>query len=226
MKNFLLGAGKLATAFVSAIVALAVLGILANFGYEAYKKRQAKPFEETKIWTEDLSQHLGMTLMARTKLVDNSMYLSTNFTGSPPFLTDPSLVQRNRDGAITVSFSDADGFKLHEEKINMSAFTSNVNDKGEKAGLEYQSTKYMDVAQYARIASIGVSWHLETKPIPAVVQRDTPNLLDHCAPNISRAERLKRLGAHGQIRESGKDSYEVGLRSLHFFYDGSLLSCN
>lgn len=225
MKDFFKGAAKIGVALFGAVVALALLGTIASIGYEAYKKRQVKPLEATKFWTEDLSQHLGMTLTARTKLVDGTIYLSTLFVGSPPFLTDPRLAARNRDGAITVSFADADGFKLHEEKIPISSFTSRLNDKGEKAGLEYQSSQYMDAEKYERIAHVDVSWNLDTKPVPAMVPKEAPELPDHCAPNLSRAERMKRLGAHGQIREAGKDNYEVGSRSLYFFYDGSLLTC-
>ncbi|MGE0349840.1 hypothetical protein [Hydrogenophaga sp.] len=225
MKEFFRGAAKIAVALVVAVVALALLGAIANYSFEAYKKRQAEPFEVTKVWTKDLSQHLGMNMMARTKLVDDSMYLFANFVGAPTFLTDPRLAARNRDGAITVSFADADGFKLHEERIPLSAFTAILNDKGEKAGLEYQSSQFFGMEKYARIAEVDVSWTIETAPIAAIAPKEKPDLPDHCAPNISRSERMKRLGAHGQIREAGKDHYEVGARSLVFFYDGSLLTC-
>lgn len=225
MKDFFRGTAKIALALVIAVVALAILGVGANFGYESYQKRQAKPFEETKQWKEDLSQHLGMNMIARTKLVDGSMYLVAKFIGSPSFLTDPRLAARNRDGSFTISFSDADGFKVHEETILLSAFTSNLNAKGEKAGLEYQSSQYIGLEKYARIADVDVAWTIDTEPIPVAAPSDKNELPDHCAPNISRAERMKRLGAHGQVREAGKDQYEVGNRSLHFFYDGSLLNC-
>lgn len=225
MKDFFKGAAKISLALVLAVVALTVLGVGANLGYEAYKEKQAKPYEETKYWIEDLSQHLEMKMSARTKLVDESMYFIVNFVGSPPFLTDPRLAARNRDGSFTISFLDADGFKVHEEKVLLTAFTSNLNEKGEKAGLEYQSTQFMSVDKYARFADIEVAWTIDTKAIPLAAPRDTPELPDHCAPNLSRAERMRRLGAHGQIREAGKDNYEVGNRSLYFFYDGSLLTC-
>ncbi len=45
MKDFFRGAAKIALALVIAVVALAILGVGANFGYESYQKRQAKPFE-------------------------------------------------------------------------------------------------------------------------------------------------------------------------------------
>ena len=48
---------------------------------------------------------------------------------------------------------------------------------------------------------------------------------DHCAPNLSKAERLKRLGLKGTVRETGANSYIAGGSYVTFSYYGDLVSC-
>ena len=50
---------------------------------------------------------------------------------------------------------------------------------------------------------------------------------DPCAPNLSRAERLRRLATFGQVRETGLETYEAGTHSvtLGFGYGVGLISC-
>ena len=50
---------------------------------------------------------------------------------------------------------------------------------------------------------------------------------DHCAPNLSRAERLKRLALKGNVRETGADTYTNGSGFVSFYDSGnSLRQCN
>lgn len=50
---------------------------------------------------------------------------------------------------------------------------------------------------------------------------------DHCAPNISRAERLKRLQEnYGQVRQTGSSSFVAGGHSISFLTGNRLYSCN
>jgi hypothetical protein len=49
---------------------------------------------------------------------------------------------------------------------------------------------------------------------------------DHCAPSLSRAERLKRLAMFGTVRETGKDTYSAGGRSVMLGWDGGVIYCN
>lgn len=48
---------------------------------------------------------------------------------------------------------------------------------------------------------------------------------DHCAPNLSKAERLKRLALKGKVRETGANSYSAGSGYVTFNYSGDLISC-
>lgn len=47
---------------------------------------------------------------------------------------------------------------------------------------------------------------------------------DHCAPDISRAERLKRLGLRGELRQTGDNSYRAGQYGVSFYLN-DLLTC-
>jgi hypothetical protein len=47
---------------------------------------------------------------------------------------------------------------------------------------------------------------------------------DHCAPNLSKEERLRRLALKGPIRETGFDTFSNSGGSVQFSY-GTLISC-
>lgn len=55
--------------------------------------------------------------------------------------------------------------------------------------------------------------------------KDDPVVLDHCAPGLSKQERLKRLEQHGTVRETGAGQFEAGMNAIVFSYDGSLAYC-
>lgn len=50
------------------------------------------------------------------------------------------------------------------------------------------------------------------------------NLEDHCAPDLSRAERKRRLSKFGTIRETGLGTYEAGAHRL-VLSDSTVISC-
>lgn len=52
-----------------------------------------------------------------------------------------------------------------------------------------------------------------------------PFKLDHCSPDLSKAERLERLGLKGELRQTRENSYQAGQYSLSFYSDGGLLFC-
>lgn len=55
---------------------------------------------------------------------------------------------------------------------------------------------------------------------------DTPKLneLDHCAPNISEAERLKWLALNGVVRKTSDETYKAGNYEITYV-GGSLTHC-
>ncbi|MFJ4393720.1 hypothetical protein [Pseudomonas sp. NPDC089396] len=232
MKNFFLAAAKLATSIFLAGLALTIVIAIFFWGTKSYEKSQAKQYETIREWSEDLTANLGFKIQVKTKVVSNQLLLSMNVVGYPAYLSDPRLAERNERAQIIVHFVDQDGFRVFSRPIGLSAFSYVVGAKGEKIGLQAQLQEYVSVEDYKRFEHFQVEWTLETQappapaPTPAPVAQKEKRLLDHCAPNLSRAERLKRLSMHGELRETGSGSYSAGFRSVIFLSDGTLLSCH
>jgi hypothetical protein len=72
-------------------------------------------------------------------------------------------------------------------------------------------------------------WNMNTTPpklnrvAPDAAKPDL--VADHCAPNISKSERLKRLSTHGTLRETGLNEFSAGSRSITFLSTTELLNC-
>jgi hypothetical protein len=223
--GFFKGALKIAVAIVLSIVALSILGGIAAYIYENHQKSKATPYEVVKRWSFDATEPLGLKLTGKTKLVDNSMYIDLLFSGNPPYLKYAS----NRPDAnrqITIYFKDKDGFKVYEKSIGLHEFTTMV-DKGTPVGLAFEFDVFMALDTYARFDHIDLTWNLDTAEPKLLVDSDVlgQEKPDHCAPNLSKAERLKRLARHGTLRETGLNEYSAGGRSIHFLNSSELLSC-
>jgi hypothetical protein len=54
---------------------------------------------------------------------------------------------------------------------------------------------------------------------------ETDQNSSHCAPNLSRQERINRLARKGQLRQTSENSYSAGLSSVSFSFTGALISC-
>ena len=94
--------------------------------------------------------------------------------------------------------------------------------------MNFEADEYIDVATYASFSKLNVQWNLNTELPASEAQTETSPEAgpDHCAPNLTKAERLKRLSTHGKLRQTGDGAYAVGYRTVTFFtYDNSLLSC-
>ena len=228
LNEFFRGTMKVAVAIVAAVVVLSVFGWGVWRFQDMKEKADAKQYESIKPWHVDLKENLQMTLLARTKLVEGRLRAEVNIDGYPAYLTDPRLQAKNRDAGITLLFQDKDGFKVHAKPIAIREFSGIVDSKGERAGLRYEFDDYMDVADYARMSQLRVEWTLETAIPPTPVATKSLEGVDgdQCAPNLSKAERLKRLAKHGSLREAGAGSYQAGNHEVMFnTYDGSLVYC-
>lgn len=53
---------------------------------------------------------------------------------------------------------------------------------------------------------------------------ETNTLVDPCAPDLSRAERLRRLSSFGSVRQTGDENYEAGSHSILFSF-GNMIYC-
>lgn len=228
INDFFRSAFKAAVAIFMAVIALSIVGWGLWKAQDIWAKRDAKQYEVIKQWPIDLKEHLQINLLVRTKLVDGTLFAEVGIDGYPAYLSDPRLEVKNRSASLSLLFRDKDGFKVHSKSIQIVAFSGIVNAKGKKSGLKYQFDEYMSPETYARLAGLDVEWTLETVlPVSnSPATEAVAQLPDHCAPNLLKAERLKRLAQHGELRQTGDGMYSVGYRSLHFFtYDGSLISC-
>lgn len=233
-KEFFRSIGKLSVAlFLAAISVVFVIYAYTSVS-EAYQKKKDEKYEVISEWSDDLKV-IGFNAKARTKVVNGYLYVQLAFDGHPAYLTHPSLAQKNRDAEFILKFIDNDKFELFERRIKLSQFTTNVNENGKPAGLQHQFTAPIETATYAKFQTLDIAWTFETA-IPEAVQQaarapknDRPSSADstdHCAPGLNRSERLRRLALNGTLRESAKDSYSAGSKSVMFFYDGSVLYCN
>ena len=222
IKDFLRGTLRLAIAFLLALIGLAAVVATYLHVKESRELEAAKPFEEVRNWQVDLKDPLGVDVRARTKLVASRLLVSIDVAGHSKYFAD----SRNRGGSLNFEFIDKDGFKVADHPVKLSEFTTIVGKNGEPIGLQHQYDEYFNLERYRQFSRMQVGWNLITEPAPTSEAQAVKPKLDHCAPNLSKAERLKRLAQYGPLRETGTGSYSAGGRSVTFFeYDGSLLNC-
>lgn len=220
------GALKIAVAIVLAMVALAILGGIGSYVYEAHQKSKAQPYEAVKRWSYDASETLGLKFTGNTKLVDSRLYADLRFNGYPPYLKYAANAAPNSQASITILFKDKDGFKVYQKSVGLREFTTML-DKGVPAGLAYEYDEFISVEIYARFDHVELTWNLDTNA-PKIDSNPDPvkaEGADHCAPNITKAERLKRLSRYGTVRETGLNEYSAGGRVITFLNSTELLNC-
>ena len=219
MKDFFRASLRTAVAFFLALIGLAIAFGIYSWLKDSYDRQEAKPFEEVRDWKFDLKDSIGVETQARTKLVAGTLMASVEVIGYPKYFSDP----RNVSASLIFEFLDKDGFKIISQPVKLSEFTTVIGKNGENTGLRYQFEEYAGLEKYKRLSRMQVGWNIITE---ATAQAPAAKpILDHCAPSISKAERLKRLSQHGTLRETGTGQYSAAGHSLHFFYDGSLLNC-
>lgn len=220
MKEFFRASLRTAVAFFFALIGLAIAIGSYSWLKDSYDIQEAKPFEEVRDWNFDLKDSIGVETKARTKLVAGTLMASVEIIGYSKYFADP----RNANASLIFEFLDKDGFKIISKPVKLSEFTTVVGKSGGNAGLRYQFEEYSGLDKYKRFSRMQVGWNIITE---AAAQTPVAKpILDHCAPSISKAERLKRLSQHGTLRETGTGQYSASRHSLHFFYDGSLLNCD
>ena len=219
MKDFLKSSLRTAAAIFLALIGVAIAVGIYSWAKNVYDRQQAKPFEDVRDWRFSLKDAVGLETRVRTKLVASTLLVSIEVIGYPKYLSDP----RNLNGSLNFEFLDKDDFKIISKPVKISEFTTVVGRGGEKTGLVYQFEEYTDLERYKRFSRMQVGWNLVTDLAPKPMAKKPT--LDHCAPSISKDERLKRLAQHGTVRETGKGSYSASGHSLFFSGDGSLLIC-
>jgi hypothetical protein len=223
LKDFFKTSARIAVAIFLTLVGLAIAFGVFSWVKTAYDEEQAKPFEEVRNWEYDLDS-IHVISQARTKLIMSNLLVSVEIVGYPKYFSDT----RNSNGYFIFEFLDKDDFRIISKEVKLSEFTTLVGDDSKETGLSYQFEEYLGLEEYKRFSRMQVKWNLITEAVaPKPVSEPEPQpVLDHCAPNISKAERLKRLAQYGAVRETGTDEYSAADHSVTFFhYDGSLMNC-
>lgn len=214
LRGFAASTFKLGVSITMAFVALAAICAVGYWAYSYPERQQAKAAEAVRNWSTDLSSNLGLKLKARTKVTDGRMHTALDFDGYPDFLKLPL----NRSRGFNLEWKDADGFTRIRKFVPVSEFSNNVNDKGKPYGLAGEFSEYVSVADYSAVAKLEVGWTLETEPPPELPARQPAAAAasDHCAPGLTRQERLRRLAQHGSLRETGYNTFSGGSHTVTF----------
>jgi len=215
---------RLATSLFFAGTAILIVVGGVWLASDRWEKVQARQYETPKLWTVNLRNNLHFNLTAKTKLSDGRLYMTISSDAYPPYL---AYARAAKDAGLVVNFVDKDGFKVHSKPIMLGSFMTNVNESGKPVGMSFEDSEYMDVDTYASIAKLDVQWSFSTE-VPHTPSESAPAeaLLDPCAPNLAKAERLRRLAQHGTVRQTGPGVYEAAGREVAFFtHDSSLLNC-
>lgn len=236
IRDFFKGTFKIATAIFLAGFALCVLaGAVWKF-VEHREKEAAKQYEVPKDWNVDLTKGLQLQIRVKTKTVDGKLFASVKVDGYPAYFSEPPLSIENLQKHFILTFSDKDGFKLFEKAIALNEMTKIVDANGKVGGLEFQFSQSTGSSEYPSFANLDMGWNFNLD-MPKAAARVSPtksfdpdaylegkNALDHCAPNLTRAERLRRLASHGTVRETGYGEFSAGEKSITLS-GGTVISC-
>jgi len=225
-RDVLKGAFKIATAIFLSVLALAVVGGILWKASDFLEKEAAKQYETPKEWSVDLTKNLQVQVGAKTKVVGGQLFMSIRVDGYPAYFSEPPLSIPNSQRHFTLSFADKDGFKLFEKDVPLNEMTKILGANGKVGGLEYQFNQYTGVDDYSKFAKLNVGWNFEVE-LPKAVSSVDPVISytpDHCAPNLTRKERLRRLGLSGAVRETGYGEFTAGSRSI-LLSEETVISC-
>jgi hypothetical protein len=234
--DFFKGAFKIAVALFLAAIGLAIAGGIVWKAIDYSDKQAAKQYEAPKDWNVDLTKNLQLQLRAKTKLVNGQLYVSIFVDGYPAYLSESPLSIENSQGLFMLAFIDKDGFKLFEKNVPLNEMTKVLGPNGKVGGLGYQFSQYTGIGDYPNFAKLDVGWNfnVESPKAPASVAPAKTfdpdaylagkNKLDHCAPNLTRAERLRRLAQYGTVRETGYGEFSAGGKSI-MLSEGTVISC-
>lgn len=225
LRSYGSSAVRLAAALTMAAICIGIIGFAANWAYTYPEREQAKQAAVMRTWSDDLSPILGMTVQAKTKVTDAMLQMVLEFDGHPEFLNQTGNLERG----FFLEWQDANGFTHIKKFVKLSEFTRLLDTNGKPNGLSGQFAEFTSAASYNRVVTMKVGWNLTTEAPQAKAPQPadrSDSSGDHCAPGISRQERLRRLAKHGQIRETGYGEYTAGIHSVNMMpYDGSLLHC-
>jgi hypothetical protein len=162
VRGFFVGALKIATALVLAVVALALL-TWGAYEFSGHRKRSAEePFAKLKVWTPVRPKAPDMDAAFSLKTIWRDGQMSYHFAieGYPAAIeklrTPPWGA--SKEPQFHLVFLDSDGFKLFDHSVKLSEMTMLVTSTGKPSGFEAKSGKYISADMYGRAASWEMTW--------------------------------------------------------------------
>jgi len=112
----------------------------------------------------------------------------------------------------------------HLELTCMSSEDHQFENEISAADLSKFDLKKLTTAPFGTVSSNADNELANAAAVTPDIRSELP---DPCAPNLSKAERKRRLSKFGTIRQTGGGTFEAGGHTITFFeYDGSLISCS
>ena len=234
IKSFLQGTFKIALAIsIALILTIGIVGGAMHFYYkneEKNKIKEAEIYSTPRHWKVNVEDSLKVRFFVDTKYFDGKMYSSVVLVGGPEYMDVPG----NYNKEFFLIFLDKDNFEVYRKSVPINYFTTSKNSE-EITGYTYQYNESQSLELYKKFDAMSVEWtvnpHL-TKPVAELPRPPAPKPVallpsaDPCAPGISKSERLRRLAAFGNVRQTGQDDYSAGGHEIVFFsFDDSLLNC-
>jgi hypothetical protein len=234
-KKILSSTLRLTIALFIALLGLAAVIAIYSEADKYLTKKSNEKYALVKEWNYE-STNLDLKFLIKTKLVDSKLLLNLEVVGYPDYFKNQDFWKNSDDYNFLIFFLDADGFEIYKKEVKLKEMARKAGEKEETIGFRYQLSEYLDATTYSKFESPKVGWNFPTK----ITKRDTAvtanqqlvpkaknsDSFDHCAPNLSKEERLRRLALSGSVRQSGTNSYSVGLKTLSFFSDGGMIFCN
>ena len=220
--------------FIALVGLAAVIAIYVELD-KYFTKKSNEKYTEVIEWQYE-SLPLDLKFLVKTKLIDSKLFVSLKADGYPEYFKNQDFWKSADKYQFFLVFRDSDEFEIYKKELQLNEMSKIVGDKNDEIGFRYQYSEYLDSLTYSKFKSPYMLWNFPTKiqkkEMPAIANQQVlpkarnADSSDHCAPNLSKEERLRRLALSGSVRQSGTNSYSVGLKTLSFYSDGGMIFCN
>ena len=164
LKIFFVGAARIATIIVIAIVALSTVGWGVYEFIQARESSSNAPLAKPKNWPPITLEPLGgieLNLSTAWRQGDY-MYYQFRVKGFPQELASVPASDTN---TWTLTFLDEHGFKVFDHAGKLNEMSKNVDDSGKRIGLSSNSYTYVSNENYRLATRWEVTWNF-LDPLP------------------------------------------------------------
>jgi hypothetical protein len=227
IKDLLRSITRITLAIFIAITGSAIVIFVGVKLFQVYEESRDQELAVAKEWTNDIKDNLKVVINTKTKYQEKSLLYKIEVEGYTSFFSSP----KNLDKHLSIFFYDKDGFTIARRDYELEKFSRVVDKEGGFKGLRLEDRVDLSSDEYRRINSLKFGWNIETK-ISSVSPkqegaRPTANLssaTDHCAPGLTKTERLSRLASKGPVREVGYETFGAASHRISFI-GHSISSC-